>query len=345
MNLPTIAFHLPKSSTFNTDTSDFSPAKMARSGKRRRPAKNNGSAKKTDPAMEAPPAMINADLFQNPYPDTRPSHEAVLKSSRALFAPPIIASDQPFSKGIPNGSSDSKNSPDPKSSIPYTILTTPIPSTPPPWDFPNPTLNSLGRCFNHIANYNIRAYQKRYVPLPLGATNDYTLSIRLQDPQSLNVPIVIPWPQDLRWVFSVTRLWYAASISTLRTVALGRILYREQKTSWMAVMEIQHGNLYALRSDRIKDPKMDWRSKELDWAITSNEVTPEGDDDEGSTKEAGVAIPEFDDRLWKAVWIGNAGFLEEKNFVGGMANAGFQALMIERWDFTWLRSWRDVRGF
>lgn len=331
MNLPTIAFHLPKSSTFNTDTSDFSPAKMARSGKRRRPAKNNGSAKKTDPAMEAPPAMINADLFQNPYPDTRPSHEAVLKSSRALFAPPIIASDQPFSKGIPNGSSDSKNSPDPKSSIPYTILTTPIPSTPPPWDFPNPTLNSLGRCFNHIANYNIRAYQKRYVPLPLGATNDYTLSIRLQDPQSLNVPIVIPWPQDLRWVFSVTRLWYAASISTLRTVALGRILYREQKTSWMAVMEIQHGNLYALCSKAIED-------YELDWASSCDENTPEDDDGEGREKEAVVALPEFDDRSWKAVWIGNTSILEEKNFVGRVANAGYRALMIERWDTVWLDS-------
>ena len=229
---------------------------------------------------------------------------------------------------MPNGSGNSKNSPDPKSGIPYATLTTPISST--PSNIPNPTLDSLAHFVRNISGYNILAYENRYVPLPLGPTNDYSLSVDLAGWDSLNAPPEGP-QKNFRWVLAVTRLHYAASISALRTVPLGRILYREQKTFWIVVMEIQHGNLYALCSKAIED-------YELDWASSCDENTPEDDDGEGREKEAVVALPEFDDRSWKAVWIGNTSILEEKNFVGRVANAGYRALMIERWDTVWLDS-------
>ena len=169
--------------------------------------------------------------------------------------------------------------------------------------------------------YNFFPHDFPYLPLPtLGATNDYTLSIQPIYPQSLNsAPLS---PGYYHHLLRLTRLHYAASTTTLRTVALGRILHREKPTSWIVVMEIQHGNLYALRSNTVAPEEL----------LDESDDTDDELDAIGRKTAAAVALPGFDNKSWKAVLIGNTTILDAKHIVGGVTNGGYQALMVEGWD-------------
>jgi hypothetical protein len=120
----------------------------------------------------------------------------------------------------------------------------------------------------------------------------------------------------------LTHLHYTSSTTALRTVALGRILYREKPTSWIVVMEIQHGDLYALRSNTVAPEEL----------LDESDDTDDELDAIDQKTAAAVVLPEFDIKSWKAVWIGNTTILDVKHVVGAVTNGGYQALMVEGWD-------------
>jgi hypothetical protein len=220
---------------------------------------------------------------------------------------------------MPNGRGQSKNSPHPKSGIPSATLTTPISDT--PSTIPNPKVSSLEVLSVGINFYNFFRHDFPYLPLPtIGATNDYTLSIQPIYPQSLNPAMLST--EYYHHLLRLTHLHYTSSTTALRTVALGRILYREKPTSWIVVMEIQHGDLYALRSNTVAPEEL----------LDESDDTDDELDAIDQKTAAAVVLPEFDIKSWKAVWIGNTTILDVKHVVGAVTNGGYQALMVEGWD-------------
>ncbi|KUJ19300.1 uncharacterized protein LY89DRAFT_667276 [Mollisia scopiformis] len=221
---------------------------------------------------------------------------------------------------VSNCNGHSNNHSNPTSSIASasasSISITSISDTPP--NVPNPTFHKLQNLIVGLNFYNFYSHDHPYFPLPpLGAT-DYTLSIQPIYPQSLNSDPLSPG--YYHHLLRLTRLHYASSTTTLRTVALGRILYLEKPTYWIVVMDIQHGNLYALRSD----------------TVALEELLVESDDqrDNIDWKTIPAAeLPEFDNKSWKAVLLGDTTILDGNRIVGGdTAKGGYQALIVEDWD-------------
>jgi len=219
------------------------------------------------------------------------------------------------SSPMSNGSGHSNNHSNPKSSIASAISTTSISDT--PSNIPNPTVNKLEDLSIGLNFYNFYPHDYPYLPLLTLGAPDYTLSILPIYPQSLNSA---PSSQGYyHHLLRLTRLRYASSTTTLRTVALGRILYRKKPTYWIVVMEILHGNLYALRSD----------------TVAPEELLVESDDElEAIDLEmiAAVMVPEFDNKSWKAVLLGNTTILDVNRIAGVVAKGGYKALMVKGWD-------------
>jgi hypothetical protein len=147
-----------------------------------------------------------------------PSLSAMLKLIRAVCAYPVITSDQ--------------------------TLTTSISDTPP--NVPNPTIDELTNLLVGLNFYNDFPHDDAYLPLQALGGTEYTLSILPISPQSLNTALSVP--RCYHCLLQLTRLHFASSTTTLRTIALGRILYRERPTYWIIVMEIimAISSLYAL---------------------------------------------------------------------------------------------------
>ena len=107
-----------------------------------------------------------------------------------------------------------------------------------------------------------------------------------------------------------TRLHEAKSTTTLRTIALGRICFEDQPTSWIVVLELR-GQLFALRSDSIAQEEL---------LVKDDEDC----DDKDPESIPAASLPKFEEPLLKAtaVFLGGTEILEETEILEGRKPAG-----------------------
>ncbi|PVH77931.1 hypothetical protein DL98DRAFT_590835 [Cadophora sp. DSE1049] len=186
----------------------------------------------------------------------------------------------------------------------------------------NPTDENLENLLIALNFYNFYSHSHPYLPLSTLGTQ-YTLGISPLYSKSLH-SVSLPSNRKMYHpLLRYTRLHSNSSSTTLRTVSLGRIFRDKKPTYWVVVMEIQHGLLFALKSDFIGPEEI------------LEEANSEDEYDSDDIEPTGVMIPELDNVPCKAALLGNTTLLG----IGTTARGGrYEMLNVTGWDSIWVDS-------
>ncbi|PVH75451.1 hypothetical protein DL98DRAFT_575051 [Cadophora sp. DSE1049] len=196
--------------------------------------------------------------------------------------------------------------------------------TPKKSGLPKPSILKLNALDIALSLYKFYAPDPYRLPLrPLGS--DYVLSIQPVCPKSLSsTPSAIPTPrQYYHHLLRTTLLYSGDTPETLRTICIGHIYYKTEPTYWVVVIDLEHGQLFALRSDYIDDyERIPDEDEDTDEDMDMNEL-----DDPKLMRTVDLLV--FDAQSLKAVRLGDTRFLEAD--LDGPSEQ-YQPLSIDRFE-------------
>ncbi|PVH71464.1 hypothetical protein DL98DRAFT_596933 [Cadophora sp. DSE1049] len=133
-------------------------------------------------------------------------------------------------------------------------------------------------------------------------------------------------------ILRATKLHSANSTETIYTVALGRINYEGKATLWVVAMDVNDGEVYALRSDVDAPGELDFDDSDDKQECEHYDVF------EGTTTSTEpVPLPEFEGNgggYCKAVLLGQFSILGGSNGTGSAKDGdkGYIELAVDKWE-------------